>query len=74
MIKFVFGCFRSLFREELQRAVGGGDLAHGVTAPLVERRRGRLVVDVDAGVRSLDGRRAGRGAEEACKALGQRES
>lgn len=52
---------RSLLREELQRAVGGGDLTHGVAAPLGEpgRRRG-LVVDVDAAVRTLDRRRAGR--------------
>ncbi len=51
----------SLFGEELQRAVGGGDLAHGVAASLRETgRRGRLVVDVDAVVRPLDRRRAGR--------------
>lgn len=36
-------------------------------------RRGRLVVDVDAVVRPLDRRWAGRCAEEACKAGGQRE-
>lgn len=50
----------SLFGEELQRPVGGGDLAHGVAAALREAgRRRRLVVDVDAAVRPLDGRRAG---------------
>lgn len=50
----------SLFGEELQRAVGGGNLAHRVAASLRESRRGRLVVDVDAVVRPLDRRRAGR--------------
>jgi len=66
------GCC-SLFGEELQRAVGGGDLTHGVAASLRETSGGgRLVVDVDAVVRPLDGRRAGRRAEETCKAGGWR--
>lgn len=57
--RFVAGCC-SLFGEELQRAVGGGDLTHGVAASLRETsRRRRLVVDVDAVVRPLDRRRAG---------------
>lgn len=63
----------SLFREELQRAVGGGDLTHGVAAALSQSRGRRLVVDVDAVVRPLDGRRAGGRAEEAGEASGQRE-
>lgn len=61
----------SLLWEELQRAVGGGDLTHGVAAPLREPGwRGRLVVDVDAAVRTLDRRRAGRRAEETGEAGG----
>ncbi len=68
--RVVAGCC-SLFREELQRAVGGGDLAHGVAASLRETgRRGGLVVDVDTVVWPLDGRRAGRRAEETRKADG----
>lgn len=64
----------SLFGEELQGAVGSGDLTHGVAAPLRQpSRRRRLVVDVDAVVRPLDGRRAGGGAEETRKAGGERE-
>lgn len=71
--RFVAGCC-SLFREELKRAVGGGDLTHGVAASLREAsRRRRLVVDIDAVVWPLDGRRAGGRAEETCKAGGQRE-
>lgn len=51
----------SLFGEELQGTVGGGDLTHCVATSLREAsRRGRLVVDVDAGVRPLGRRRAGR--------------
>lgn len=60
-MKGIWPAARSLLGEELQRAVGGGDLAHGVAAALREpSRRGGLVVDVDAAVRALDGRRAGR--------------
>lgn len=62
----------SLFGEELQRAVGGGDLTHGVAAALGEGRRRRLVVDVDAAVRPLDRRGAGRRAEEAGEAGAER--
>lgn len=55
------GWRRSLLREELQRAIGGGELTNGVAAPLGEAgRRGGLVVDVDAAVGTLDRRRAGR--------------
>lgn len=63
----------SLFREELQRAVGGGDLTHGVAAALSQRRRRRLVMDVDAVIRALDGRGAGGRAEETGEALEGRE-
>lgn len=48
-----------LLREELECTVGGGDLAHGVRASLIEAcRRGGSVVDVDAGIWPLDWRRA----------------
>lgn len=60
---------RSLFREELQGTVGGGDLTHGVAASLRETGRwGRFVMDVDVAERPLDGRRAGWWAEETCEA------
>lgn len=60
----------SLFREELQSAVGRWDLTHGVAAPLRESRRRRLVMDVDTVVRPLDRWGAGRCAEKTCKAGG----
>ncbi len=66
-------CLLSLFRHELQYAAGGGDLAHGLGASLVvASRRGRLVVNVDTGVRSFHWRRARRWAKKTCKA-GERE-
>lgn len=62
-------CLSLLLRKELECAIRGGDLAHGVRASLVEasRRRGS-VVDVDAGVWPFDWRRAWGCAEESCKA------
>lgn len=60
---------RSLFGEELERAVGRGDLAHGVGTPLVEAGgRGGLVVDVDTVVGPLHRWGAGRAAEQSRKA------
>lgn len=67
------GAGHSLLGEELQLAVGRGDLTHGVAAALGEAggRRG-LVVDVDAGVGPLDWRWAGGRTEEPGKAEGRR--
>lgn len=68
-----YAWFFSLFRQELQYAVGSGDLAHGLGASLVvaSRRRG-LVVNVDTGVWPFHWRGARWWTKKTCKA-GHRE-